>query len=434
MGELGEDPDMISFEQAISIIEQARFVQRESVEVSVRSAFGKVNAHDVRSSLRNPPFNNSAMDGYAVQVKDLEGASESAPASLTVVGSMSAGDHFPSLTAQPGEAIEIMTGAPLPAGCDAVVKVEDVVISPDKDSIQIGRSCVLGENIREAGSDFEVGDILVQAGAVLQSQHIMGLLAAGIASVSVRRPAKVAVISTGAEIVETISGGGGQGVKVKSLEPGQIYNSTAPFLVTSLERFGVDVHYGGIVPDAPEVFDELVKGYLSEEFDLILSTGGVSMGKHDFVPASVRDLGGEVLFHKVAIRPGKPVLYAQFKQDTRFTGFFGLPGNPLSVLCNFRIFVVPYLYRLLGLEPEKTIKATISRDTKKPQALRKFVLGNVRWEKSGAVFEPHEPQLSYMLNPTFHSNGWATLREGQGVVCAGEEVEVLLFHPFNSFV
>ncbi len=382
----------------------------------LREAAGRVAASPIASAEPLPAFDNSAMDGFAVVCAQTAAASKSSPARLPIVGSVAAGDVPPS-PARAFGAFEIMTGAPIPAGFDAVARLEDV--RREDGEVLVFSPVDRGAYVRRAGSDYQAGLPVVAPGERLDSRHLLALAALGVARVPVRWKPKVAVISTGRELIETGA----------PLLPGQIRNATGPYLAAALSELGAEPRVYGTVADDPVDFKRRMDAALSQENDLILTTGAVSMGRHDFVAAAVAELGGRPLFHKVAMRPGKPILAARFGHGPLL---LGLPGNPVSTVVGLRFFVAPYLRRLLGQPPERFLRAALAQPVQKPAGLRCFLKARAAAGPAGTSVQVLPGQGSFQVRPLLEANAWAILPEEPEELAAGAEVDVAPILPEDS--
>lgn len=302
-----------------------------------------------------------------------------------------------------------------PAGCDASVKVEDVEVR--QNTLILRNPISAHENFRGAGEDFFSGQTVLTPGIKIEPHHILTGAALGTPELSVYRKIKVAVLGTGKELVSYNS--------VRPLNAGEIYDATGPFLKSSFERMGCEVKHWGRVGDDPQHFFAAMKEILSSRPDLILTTGAISMGVHDFVHASVRDLGGEVLFHKVAIRPGKPILFAQFPGGPVL---FGLPGNPVSTFVGVRFFVEPYLRLLFRRLREASFYGRLLDDVEKPEGIRCFFKVCVEYKKEGPEVKLLNGQPSFMISPLLKANAWAVARETGAYLEKGSAIELFPLH------
>ncbi|MEK6706727.1 MAG: molybdopterin molybdotransferase MoeA [Bdellovibrionota bacterium] len=408
---------MIRYPDALKIISDAaigRLLQIESLPLE--KCLGRVSAVDVISQCYVPAFDNSAMDGFAINC-------ESKPSRAVVAGYIAAGEninHDPAIAGNQPVAVKIMTGAPVPEFYfNSVIKVEDVLIEGDTIIIpdNILNKTGVGDNIRRKGEDFKPGQIVVRAGTRLGAHHIMALASVGVAEVAVRQPPRVGVLSTGKEIVPH---------DVPELEPGMVRNSTAPFIMAALSEIGAEARYYGVVEDDPEQFKEIMFRMMDDGADIIITTGAVSMGDHDFVADSLRSIDATVLFHKCAIRPGKPILFALApkRDDGGQAVVFSMPGNPVSTAVGLRFFLEPYIRSVLGCEDEVPTNAFLKNNVKKPDWLRAFYKARLAMKDGSVVVDILPGQASFMISPMLDSNAWVVLKEDCGEFPPGVLVEV----------
>lgn len=390
--------------------------------VAVSEALGRVAAGQPRAPGAVPPFDNSAMDGFAVRAADTAGASAEAPCTLPVVGHTAAGP-VPAESAPEGPcAWEIMTGAPLPAGFDAVIPVERTTrIGAQGDGgpgIRIDSPAERHQNVRFAGEDFRPDDPVITAGRPIGPEGVMALAATGVRDVEVRRRPRVAVITTGAELVSD---------PAQPLAPGQIRDSNAPYLAALLPALGAELVYARTLGDDPERFAAALAEARALSPDLLITSGAVSAGVHDFIPGALRDAGARTHFHKAAIRPGKPILFATLDEGM---ACFGLPGNPLSVAVGARFFVAPALRVLSGEPAEAWPVARLASTWKKPAHMTFFGKGAVQVDVRGQLVAEMLPgQESFRIAPLTRANAWIVLPEGPGEVAAGSLVQVAPLLP-----
>ncbi len=419
---------MIPYLEALEIIRREGMARRlGSVQLQSREALGRVLAEDLSSAESLPEFDNSAVDGFAIRSEDLKRELVSERMTLPVAFRVLPGET--PKAGSPGAAVEIMTGAPMPAGAgfDLLLKVEDVLQRRSLSGgieIEFSPDDASSLHVRRSGTDYRAGDRVATAGQKVDPPTLMALAALGIREVGVFRKPVVWIISTGNELVEPFSepsSGAGR-------RPGQIRNSTAPFLQAELERLGCEVRGPVLVSDEVEAgaagFEKVLQAALLEEVDLVISTGAVSMGVHDIVREGVLSCGGNPGFHRVAIRPGKPVLFASFPSHPK-TLFFGLPGNPVSTAVGVEFFVRPWLRALQGRPEPPVMTARLSARVSKPRELRCFC--NARWEidrEGRSVVGTRPGQASFMIHSYRGANAWAILPEGEGELEAGAVVEV----------
>lgn len=374
--------------------------------VSLSESLGRVCSEALHGDKPIPPFDNSAMDGYALAYQRGLGAT-GAPVTLPVLGTILAGDT-PRCQAEAGGAWRIMTGAPIPAGCDAVVPVEYTRSLDGGRAVEISRSPNAGDFIRETGHDFGAGAHICPAGSLLTPRHLMALAAAGAAKVPVRRKPRVALVATGKELV----------VPGRPLAPGKIHDASSAYLAAECARLGVHFDFHGIIADDAAGFEAHMDRILTEGYDIILTTGAVSMGDADFIPAKLKDIGANIIFHKVAIKPGRPILFAEFPSGPYV---FGLPGNPISSVVGMKFFVEPCLRDMLGQSEPSPIRCRLTSAVDKPEKLRCFY--KARRREAGAV-EILPAQASFQIHSLLAADCWAVLPEEGNIIKAGAEVDV----------
>jgi len=415
-----KDQKLISYDDCLRIFQEIShlFPYTGDEEVPLASAVDRVLAQDVVARENNPPFDNSAMDGFALNLTWIRQRSLSLDDWLLVQGVICAGDGAPSNVSDKG-VIEIMTGAPIPSpDFDSVIRIESVETKSDADGqkwIRLKSVPLLGDNIRRIGEDMRRDDLLLRQDQKITREHLLVLASQGVSIVRVKKRIKIAILSTGKEIVSP---------SVSDLKFGQIRNSTGLYLEAALAGASYDVQNYGIIGDDPAVYRERIEQALSDGVDLVMSTGAVSMGVRDFVCQVLEGMGARIHFHKCAIRPGKPLLFSsiQFKDRMRF--IFGIPGNPISTLVGFRFFIQPFLDLLLTGSTEKPIRAVLSSDLKKPEGLRCFLKARLDSEGAETVVAPVSGQGSFMVGPMIRANGWIVLPEPSTFIRKGSLVEV----------
>lgn len=395
------------YEEAFELLIQR--VERLSTEkVLLWNALGRVLAEDVYADRDNPAFDSSAMDGYAIRSEDLENL----PARLKVVGEVPAGGEWKGVVER-GCAIKIFTGAPIPNGADAVVPVE--FVREEGEYIIVEKPFKKGANVRYKGEEIKAGDILLKAGTRIRGYEI-GLLAfANKVFVEVYQRPRVAILSTGDEIKEP-----GETIE----KPSQIRSTNNHLLYAKALELGCEVHQLGIVPDNPELIAKALERV--EDYHVFITTGGVSAGDKDFVHKLVKEMGFEVVFHKLRIKPAKPVLFA--KKDK--TLFFGLPGNPVSCAMAFDLLVKPALLKMQGVENFKpqAYKAELLRDFSRRDAERREFVRARFIQKDGKLYCDYSPKTqSHMLTSYVDANCYMVVYEGVKEIRAGQEVDILPF-------
>jgi molybdopterin molybdotransferase len=404
---------MISYNEALAIVRSeaaARALPAETI--SLADITGRVCAEQLRAPLSIQPFDNSAMDGFAVRAEDLSHASDANPVTLVSVDIIAAGNN-PAAALKPKQCMEIMTGAPAPQGADTVVPVEVVEVSGER--VIFCETPKPGAHIRRAGEDFQKGDPVLNAGKRLGPQHILPLATLGIGSVAVHRSPRIGLITTGKEIVDDLS---------KPLELGQIYNSNAPYASAMLQAFGAELMDYGSIPDEPGQFESVVSRMLTDDLDIIVSTGAVSVGKYDFIRQVLEGNAAEILFHRVKIKPGKPNLFAKLPDGPLY---FGLPGNPAAVAVGLRFFVWPAVEAMSALEPEQPEMLPLRGDYSKKQGLQLFLKGR----KNPDGVEILQGQQSFQTHPFLTMNCWVVAAEQSEGLEVGQLVSTYPFLPFS---
>ena len=381
-------------------------------ELSLDEADGGVLTEDVTAAWPLPPFDNSAMDGYAVVAADIAAATPERPVTLPVRGEVAAGDPGRH-EVTPGTCIKIMTGALLPAGADAVVPVEWTDGAAASGQVSIAQPAEPGHAIRRTGGDAKAGDVLLTAGTRLGPVQLGLLAAAGHGTVTARARPRVTVISTGNELAEP-----GQPVS-----PGQIWESNSRMLAAAARQAGFLARRHPVVPDRKAAVLAALEGALPDA-DLLVTTGGVSMGgEHDVVKAALHDLG-TVRFRKVAMQPGMPQGFGSL--GTAGTPIFTLPGNPVSAYVSFQLFVRPAAGVLQALPPQRLAsgRATLTAPVRSPQDRRSFLRGTL--DPAAGTVAPVTGQASHQLASLARANALIVVPESVTGLPEGRDVEVLM--------
>lgn len=385
-----------------------------AAKASIADALGLVLAEPVASDVAAPPFDNSAMDGFAVRSTDVAGATSDTPTRLRVVGTVAAG----TVAGRPvgaGEALRIMTGAPMPSGADAVVIVERTSGAPgfDGDAVDVLDPVAAGANVRRAGTDIVAGEEVVHAGTLLRPAHLALLATAGHGEVSVVPRPRVGVLSTGDELVPP----------GEALGPGQIYDSNRLGLASQAREAGFEAVDLGCVADEPSAIETALREGVAT-CDALLSSGGVSMGDFDHVKV-VLDRLGDMRWMQIAIKPAKPFAFGLVEG----TPVFGLPGNPVSSMVSFELLARPALRAMGGhhVVDREPITAVADEDLgRRADGKTHFVRAVATWAPDGRLHvRSAGGQASYQLTSMAAANALAVLDDGPGVA-AGATVPVLL--------
>jgi len=405
------DPDDMPVDRARQFIVERLQAVADTERSSILEALDRVLASDIISPMNVPGHDNSAMDGYALRHADL--AAHGAT-SLEVIGTAYAGKPFNG-NAGSGQCVRVMTGAPIPAGCDCVVMQENVLAKDGRAIIGPGHR--LGQNIRHAGEDLAQGAVALATGRALRPADLGLLASLGIGEVEVRRRLVVAIFSTGDELVPV-----GQG-----LGDGQIHDSNRYSLHGLLARLGCDVVDLGLVRDDPGALETALRKAASGA-DAVITSGGVSVGEADYTREVMARLG-TVLFWKIAMKPGRPLAYGEIGGKS----FFGLPGNPVSTMVTFYQFVRDALLRLQGRNPDTLplFPVRCTSPLKKAPGRTEFQRSILRCEDGEWVVAPTGEQGSGILSSMSRANCFIVLEQDRGRVEAGETVRV---QPFEGIV
>jgi len=401
---------MISFEAAQKLV-LANLPEPQAESVPFHNALGRILAKSLRAGSNVPPFNRSAMDGYALRASD----AGQAPAEFECAGMIRAGGGTPPAL-PPGHAMAIMTGAPVPEGADAVQMVEHTRPSPDGRRVVILRAVKAGENIVLAGAEAAAGDVVIEGGRLVGPAELAVIATFGITRVSVWRRPRVALLVTGDELVEVEQNPG----------PGQIRNSNAYSIGGQLRLMGIEPDSLGIARDDKEELRARVREGV--ERDVFIMTGGVSMGEYDFGKDVFEELGLQILFSKVAMKPGKPTVFA--RKGGRLV--FGLPGNPVSTFISFENFVRPAIGRICGLKrPDlPRVRGELLRDMRQAPGRTAFLPAWTAADACSWSIEPLGWKGSADIIGFARANSAVIFPADRDFMAKGETVEAMLLPDF----
>ena len=400
---------MLSFEQALERLLSAAQPVEEIRSLPLTAAAGRVLAAPQQSSVASPPLDNSAMDGYAVRLADITVAGVCLPVSQRIpAGTV-------GTTLQPGTAARIFTGAPVPAGADAVIMQERC--EHGEAGVVINHVPRANENIRRAGEDISVGDQILEAGIKLRPQDIALAASAGLPELPVYRRRRVGVFFTGDELVQP----------GEPLPPGAIYNSNRYALRALLEGLGCEVRDLGTVPDNLESTRDALRRAASDN-DLIITSGGVSVGEEDHVKPAV-EAEGQLDMWKIAIKPGKPLAFGEVRREGGKAWFIGLPGNPVSAIVTFLIMVRPFVLRLQGVAnvTPRTFNLRADFDWLRPDVRAEFL--RVRMNENGGV-DLHPNQGAGVVTSLCWGDGLVMNRPSLAI----SQGDTVRFVPFSALL
>ncbi|MDO8525686.1 MAG: molybdopterin molybdotransferase MoeA [Candidatus Omnitrophota bacterium] len=430
---------MISVEKALkTVLINTKTLNSETVRLV--DSLNRVIAKDIYSGINVPAFDNSAMDGYAVRSRDTTNTSKDKPKVLEVIDELKAGD-MPKKALKERQAIRIMTGAPIPKGADAVIMVEETRQSrhcegearsnPEgcedakhpkqskrllrpfgarNDTVEILKEVNFSENIRKRGEDIKRGERVLRKGALLKSAHIGILASLGISSVRVTKKPRIAFLATGDELIDLH----------KKITPGKLYSSNTYSLYSQIISCGGIPENLGISKDDPEELEAKIRKGL--DCDMILTSGGVSVGDYDLVKLVLAKMGTDIKFWKVAMRPGKPLAFGHI----RGIPVFGLPGNPVSSMVSFEVFVRPAVLKMLGQggDHRNEIDAVLKEGICKKKGLKYFLRAITRRESGRYVTRTTGPQGSGILRSMALANSLIILPEDVESAAKGEKVKI----------
>jgi len=411
---------MLTVEEALQkILDEVDILEAESVPIL--DALGQVLAEDIKSDINVPPLDNSAMDGYAVRSEDTRGAGEKTPRYLKVIDTIMAGS-ISQKDIVPGTAARIMTGAPVPGGADAVVQFEHTDEAQNKDAsgqpparVGIMEEARPGLNIRKAGEDIAKGTIVLKKGTVVRPSEIGLMASLGYSKLKVIRRPVVAVLSTGNELVEVD----------KPLPEGKIHDSNAYSIAGLVKRCGCVSRMLGIARDDEK--DLLSKLQQAQDADMLLTTGGVSMGDYDMVK-DILARDGEMVFWKVRVKPGKPLAFGKIKGKKKPVLHLGLPGNAVSCMVSFELFVRPALLKMMGKKniAKPVVEAILENDVKNDAGRRIYDRAIVEKRDGHYYARLTGPQGSGILTSMALANGLVLIPEERKMVNKGETVQALM--------
>jgi molybdopterin molybdotransferase len=397
-------------EAALKILEDVRL--QPALRIPLDDALDSILAEDVVSRLDIPAWTNSAMDGYAVRGEDVRGATEAQPVRLRVIEQLPAG-RFPEKTIGPGECARIFTGAPLPPGADSVIRQEDTDLGSETVSVYKDRD--VGVNIRRTGEDIRKGAKVLPAGIELGPAHLGVLASLAVAHPLVYRRPRVAILGGGDEIVDVDQ-------PEEILSGRKIASSNTHTLVALVKRAGGEPVNLGIAGDTPED----LRAHLTRalDCDLLVTSAGISVGEHDYVRSVLEELGGTLRFWKLRMRPGAPVGFGLLGEMP----WIGLPGNPVSTMVTFELFVRPAIRRMMGhrLPFRRTVPVRVAEPIKLKPKLQHFLRGVVSQTPTGLDARLTGPQGSGILTSMILANALLIVPEGQFETRVGDTIQALV--------
>ncbi|KAL5046509.1 hypothetical protein BDW71DRAFT_214561 [Aspergillus fruticulosus] len=433
----------LSYTDAVNLVkaEAQRQCLPQIQTCSIYNACDRVAAETITSPISTPEYDTSAMDGFALSSTATETAIPELPVRFEVTATTAAGDkpHSTADDLRDGipTCVEIMTGAPFPTGeesgrFDCCVPIEEVVVSENQFSrrryISVCKPARRCQHRRFAGGDFTKGDVIARAGECIQPQHIMAMASVGLREIPVMRGPRVAVFSTGSELLSDA----GQAHQF------MIHDANGPYLTSMLRQWGVEADFRGVLRDSREAMEESIVSVLDNEYDMIVTSGAVSAGRCDIIPGLVKHIGGRTVFHKVAVKPGHPILFSMLPRQNGETAFFGLPGNPVAAAACLRFIALPYLRALQLQSPEEPQVAALRLSTGDAESCHGTKSEALTFRPEPDIFRPaistrsrqvwiiddHSPGKT---KPFLQANCWAHIPSGVSEIRAGSPVNI---YPF----
>ena len=414
---------MINYQKSKNILKKSKIKILDEIIESSKS-LNRVISENIFSKVDYPAGDNAAFDGYAINSNDTKYIDKKNPKFFKIIGSIYAGTKPLRKKLKKFDAIEIMTGGLINKPFNTIIPVEQAILLRDqknRKSILIDKEIKISSHVRFRASDFKKGELLVKKGTIIQPNHIIAFKTLGIKKIKVKMKINILFFSTGNEISNNVS-----------IPNWKVRNSNSHYIENLNKNFLFNFTNGGILKDSHKnIFKSKIKKVLKSKVNIILTSGAVSAGKFDFIPEIVKSFRVSKFFKSVMIRPGKPILFAQIKQKA----IFGLPGNPISTAACFRFFVYPYIENILGIAPEKPIKAILKNDFNKKKNFTRFIKSRINTTKNGKIQVKLLPgQESFRIKSFANSNAWAILPHGKSNFKKGQIVDCFFVNRPNKFL
>ena len=414
---------MISYEQARKILKKAKIKIKDEIINSVNS-LNRIVSNNVYSGINYPASDNAAFDGYAINSKDTNLIKKNSQKKFKIIGLIAAGSKPLKKKIKKFDAIEIMTGGIIPKGFDTIIPIEQINFYPNKTNkkyILIDKKIKKNNHIRFAGSDFKKGEVILKKNTIIQPNHILTFKTLGIKKIKVKKKINILFFSTGNEITNK-----------DDIPNWKVRNSNSHYIKNLNENFLYNFENGGILKDDHQsIFKREIKKMLNNKTDIIVTSGAVSAGKYDYIPSVVKTFKLSDYFKSVAIRPGKPILFAKIKSKQK--AIFGLPGNPMSSAACFRFFVIPYIANTLGLSIERPVRGILKNSFIKKKKFTRFAKSKLSTTKNGKIeIEILKGQESFRVKSFINSNIWALLPSGKSKFKKGDIVDCFFPSHFNQ--
>ena len=402
---------MITYKEAKKILIKSKIKIKDEIINSSKS-LNRINTLDIYSTVNYPAGTNAAFDGFAINSKETIKLNKKNSQNFKILKTISAGDNPSLKKINKFEAVEVMTGALIPKFFDTIIPIEKIIFNNNKKQILINEKIKSNQHIRYAGSDYKKKDLVIKKGTIIQPSHILAFKTLGITNIKVKKKPNILFFSTGNEISNN-----------KNIANWKVRNSNSHYIKSLSTNFLFNFIDGGILKDKDEkFFEKQIHKNIKSKIDIIITSGAVSAGKHDFVPSVVKRFNLSNFFKGVSIRPGKPILFSKLKK--REKAIFGLPGNPISSSACFRFFVYPYLLNILGVKNEKPFKAKLKNNFSKKNNLTRFLKAKLTSTNDGILeIEVLKGQESFRIKSFVESNVWGLFKDGQTKFKKGELIE-----------
>ena len=402
---------MINYKKAKKILIKSKIKIKDEIIKSSKS-LNRINTLDIYSTVNYPAGTNAAFDGFAINSKETIKLNKKNSQSFKILKTISAGDNPSLKKINKFDAVEVMTGALIPKFFDTIIPIEKIIFNNDKKYILVNEKIKSNQHIRYAGSDYKKKDLIIQKGTIIQPSHILAFKTLGIVNVKVKKKPNILFFSTGNEISNN-----------KDIANWKIRNSNSHYIKSLSNNFLFNFVDGGILRDKDEnLLKRKIEKTFKSKIDIIITSGAVSAGKHDFVPSIVKKFNLSNFFKGVAIRPGKPILFAKFNKIEK--AIFGLPGNPISSSACFRFFVYPYLLNILGVKTEKPFKAILKNDYSKSKKIIRFLKAKLTSTNDGKLeLQVLKGQESFRIKSFVESNVWGLFKDEKSMFKKGELID-----------
>ena len=414
---------MISYDRAKKILKKG-IINIKDEKIKSINSLNRAVSKNIYSPINYPSGDNAAFDGYAINSKYTRNIKKNLPQKFKIIGLIAAGNKPFKKKIKKFDTVEIMTGGIIPKGFDTVIPIEQIMFFPNKKSkkyILINKKIKKHNHVRFAGSDYKKKEIIIKKNTIIQPNHILALKTLGVKNIIVKKKINILFFSTGNEISNN-----------DNIPNWKVRNSNSHYIKNLSDNFLFNFKDGGILKDNhKKKFKSKISSMLNSKIDIIITSGAVSAGKFDFVPNAIQSFSLSDYFKSVAIRPGKPILFAKIKGKQK--AIFGLPGNPMSSAACFRFFVHPYLENILGISRENPLKAILKNDFSKKKEFTRFAKSKLNTTKNGKIeVEILKGQESFRIKSFVKSNIWALLPAGKSKFKRGEIVDCFIPNNSNS--